>query len=72
MTTKNHDVPAFPGQYDHGRGEIESWIGINLRDYFAAQVLPAVIAQRGAGSSPIGIAQFVYVFADAMLEAREK
>jgi hypothetical protein len=63
-------MPAFPGQSDHGMGQIESWNGMTLRDYFAAQVLPAVLALAGKGKYSIDIAMDSYVIADAMMKTR--
>jgi hypothetical protein len=61
----NAFIPAFP-----------TWIkddamipGMNLRDYFAAAVLPAMYDQP---ISYAAIAQSAYNMADAMLIARKK
>jgi hypothetical protein len=68
MTTKNHDMPAFPGlKYSGIPNE-----GMTLRDYFAAKALPTAAANWGECGSLIGIAQEAYEIADAMLEARER
>lgn len=71
--------PAFPGQYDHGDQIIESWIGMTLRDYFAAKAMQAVIATapdgttfgRGGIDTNLKYANASYAIADAMLEARK-
>jgi len=63
------DVPAFPQTMD----TIIDKPGMTLRDYFAGQALPALIAEA---YSPEGYLDFddvfsnAYEFADAMLEAR--
>lgn len=45
--------------------------GLTLRDYFAAQALPAIIeARRGLGEE--AAAKSAYAHADAMLAARER
>lgn len=45
--------------------------GLTLRDYFAAQALPAIIeARRGLGEE--ASAKSAYTHADAMLAARER
>ena len=36
--------PAFPGQFTYGDGQTESWPGMSLRDYFAAQATDADVA----------------------------
>jgi hypothetical protein len=77
----NEDVkrmggPAFP---THDRTQ---WVGMTLRDYFAAKALPAVYsdatleAAKGSGlfsdeNWRMGIALDAYMMADAMLKARE-
>ena len=69
--------PAFPGQYDHGDQIIESWIGMTLRDYFAAKAIAALVSHtekdgpnRG-GKAVSTLAKYAYEYADAMLEARK-
>ena len=42
--------------------------GMDLRDYFAAKVLPKMI---DGGFSPSNAATYSYEFADAMMKARE-
>ena len=36
--SKENSGPAFPGQTDHGGGQIESWIGMTLRQYAAIKL----------------------------------
>ena len=68
---------ALPGQRDHGQGQIESWPGMTLRDYFAAAALPAIIAKIQSTEKPdfdelfVAHAMMAYAQADAMLEARK-
>ena len=68
--------PAFPGHWDHGQGQIESWTGMTLRDYFAAKAMQAMIAKSEGQDATNGkkgvplIAGYAYEFADAMVAAR--
>lgn len=83
MSTKKDGGPAFPVEtYGDGTGmqtgPVSGWeTGMSLRDYFAAQAMPALVAKMnisGDGISPV-IARMVmtdaYIVADAMLEARK-
>lgn len=87
MPIKNDGGSAFPvtqqreelqeGGY---RTVTEQHAGMSLRDYFAAQALPALIdvestADLGAGRCMFDhavVAREAYELADALLEAREK
>ncbi len=69
---------AFPEIDSANGGSIG---GMSLRDYFAAQIMPAVIAATKRediiaiildGGGVARIAKVAYSFADAMLEEREK
>lgn len=73
--------PAFPSHY--GDPELTdprnrvSCGGMTLRDYFAGQVLPTVVADLGQDRNdhppedlPRLCAKAAYMFADAMLAAR--
>ena len=73
--------PAFP-QNDlsaYGIGPSDNNEGMTLRDWFAGQALPSIVAATSAGQhnlSGVGtvndmIAQDAYRLADAMLEARK-
>ena len=42
-----YEAPAFPGQHDHGMGQIESWAGISARDYFATHAPKEVLSLDG-------------------------
>jgi hypothetical protein len=45
----------------------------SLRDYFAAKVLPAVLAVASKGDWPAKeVAQVAYTIADAMMDERKK
>lgn len=65
--------PAFPAAFTSHQP------GMTLRDYFAAQAMTAVIADRLETRNPPqdmshaeAIAYDCYILAEAMLEAREK
>ncbi len=47
--------------------------GMDLRDYFAAKVLPAIVAKAGVinGNFYLENAEHAYKMADAMMEARK-
>jgi len=64
-----NDVPAFPQTMD----TIIDKPGMTLRDYFAGQALPALIAEAYKSDGSIDtsdVAPFAYSFADEMIEAR--
>ena len=65
--------PAFPGQFVHDAGQIESWIGISMRDYFAAKAMHASILELSDNEiiSCEMVATWAYKMADAMIEARK-
>lgn len=77
MTTKETGGPAFP----HGDPTNGGDLGMTLRDYFAAAVMPSVYTQYWEGVSSMqykceygwqeGIAGDAYAMADAMLKARQ-
>lgn len=64
MNDTNTGGPAFPQPINPG----EQGRGMSLRDYFAAKAMPEFI---GFGSPENGAAS-AYVWADAMLKARNK
>ena len=78
----NDGGPAFPqityqvenGHWE-GRYEIDKQVhGMSLRDYFAGQVLSAVMVNATGDFTPDGLQKacsFCYIFADGMLAARE-
>jgi hypothetical protein len=81
MSNIDNGGPAFPGQVDHGAAGIESFVGMTLRDYFAAKAMSAVITNRLEEARTSGntyknptlseiFAEDCYIVADAMLKAR--
>lgn len=64
--------PAFPVSLP-GIGD-NGWQGMTLRDWFAGQALPQVLAMdtRGSDLTPFDLARVAYEVADAMLAEREK
>lgn len=66
--TKETGGAAFPFHCD------VLWQGMDLRDYFAAKAMQALLSSpdwRGNTDSGL-LAHFAYKMADAMLEARKK
>ena len=62
------DIPAFPvTNTSH-----QDWLGMTLRDYFAAKALQGVMACNGVYDDEKKLARWCYEQADAMLEAREQ
>lgn len=79
--SKNDGGPAFPFEFEEhqvdGPPETLVHAGMSLRDYFAAQAMPALIARQPAGNleSDVtcqNIATASYELADFMLEARKR
>jgi hypothetical protein len=68
----NDGGPAFPHD-----GQQNYTGGMSLRDYFAAKAMQAALVNANAGSqdgiNQLGklVAQYAYLIADAMLEARK-
>ena len=70
--------PAFPSTFHNGWGEPEK--GMLLRDYFAAQALPALMASFLAKDLDLldphdwmdGLAMDAYSMADAMMKQRSE
>jgi len=75
MTDATKLEPAFPGQWDHGQGQIESWTGMTLRDCFAMKAM-RVVSDDWQAEIEVGIfenfAHDCYSLADAMLAERAK
>lgn len=78
MSTQHNDGgPAFPIAFQHRNesdGVIEQrWLGLSLRDYFAAQALIGMSVDNDVAlfQKPEGCAEWAYKLADAMLRARE-
>lgn len=61
--------PAFPGQVDHGAAGIQSFVGMTLRDYFAAKAMQGLLASEVEASMK-EFAKKAYAMSDAMLKAR--
>ena len=53
------------------RAVTQSDSGMDLRDYFAAQVLPKVI-EHWPSASFLGASEIAYDYADAMMKARSE
>ena len=75
--TKNDGGPAYPTHPDCPTSPA-GWIGLSLRDYFAAAALTGLIAEN-AHEQSTGSWDLVsehcakaYEFSDAMLKEREK
>lgn len=72
MTDANNGGSAFPVSND---ANVNGTMGMTLRDYFAAQVSPQILASLEGASSPeqamIMVADMSYKLADAMLDARK-
>jgi hypothetical protein len=83
MSNPNNGGPAFPLQVHVSPGCEFSW-GMNLRDYFAAQVIGPLMASDGfeqvvfidkeiaPGQLAKFAAQTAYEIADAMIAERER
>jgi hypothetical protein len=69
MSNIDNGGPAFPGQVDHGAAGIESFVGMTLRDYFAAKAMQGLLASE-VEASINEFAEKAYAMADAMLKAR--
>lgn len=78
---KDYSGPAFPVTPRNGAGQTaDTFLGVTMRDYFAAAALPAVIAAYvkangrciGTDHIPNNSAVIAWKFADAMIASREK
>lgn len=78
MSTKDLGGPAFPPTYQnpmHG-GPLEGFEGMDLRDYFAAKAMLAIMAPNPVTGQFALVSDFpacatcAYEMADAMLKAR--
>ncbi len=68
----NNGGPAFPGMDYVSQDGKKNPEGMTLRDYFAANILPALYADARVGRDWQNyVAQEAYRMADAMLKARE-
>lgn len=71
MTDKQTGGPAFP-LHNHGAQTLGLHLsGMTLRDYFAAKVLAMLMHPDAKDYNPEETARRAYLFADAMLKARE-
>ena len=70
MSNTNTGGPAFPTpRYE--RGDMYS-LGMTLRDYFAAKAIQGIIGTEAEGGMLYDrVAEVAYMYADAMLKARE-
>jgi hypothetical protein len=60
---------AFPSPVDPKTGTNQ--LGMTLRDYFAAKVLPSLMDNKEIEVNNTLLCQMAYRMADAMLEARK-
>jgi hypothetical protein len=76
MQKINNGGPAFPraaGDYTGTRHGNHAQTGLSLRDYFAAKAMQGIAASVGAAQMRVDeAADFAYLIADAMLDAREQ
>ncbi|MDU9391899.1 hypothetical protein [Pseudomonas sp. zfem002] len=80
--SQNTGGPAFPAPEAaktlFGEGQADRFMGMELRDYFAAKALAAMIGQphkepeNCGGKAVPKLAAWAYEYADAMLAARVK
>ena len=70
MSNTNTGGPAFPTpRYE--RNDMYS-LGMTLRDYFAAKAIQGIIGTEAEGGMLYDqVAEVAYLYADAMLKARE-
>jgi hypothetical protein len=66
-------MKAFPTTYrNYDESISHDCTGMTLRDYFAAKAMQALVAKTVDEDEPAEIAaEAAYMFADAMMEARE-
>lgn len=79
MSAIKNGGPAFPrpaseytvsGTLADGNDAIREQDGMSLRDYFAAKAMQGMLANSGVDA--FRIAKEAYMFADAMLDRRER
>jgi hypothetical protein len=70
MKLDEQPIKAFP----HSRPvQMGKWCGMDLRDYFAAKAMQAIIdVQQKVITPPQDVAEIAYFYADAMLSERNK
>ena len=76
MSNQNTGGPAFPYEYFDGQlNKQRVMAGMNLRDYFAAKAMSTLLQTingvSGCNRYEYRIAEEAYIFADAMLKARQ-
>ena len=73
MSDTNTGGPAFPASYYTDDGQWAKRDGMTLRDYFAAKVVQGIVSHDPTFSQEFVYlaAKDAYVYADAMLKARE-
>ena len=65
-------MKAYPIMFKHPTtGAIIENQGMDLRDYFAAKAMQAMIAEPSLTATPEKFAQRSYMVADAMIKQRE-
>ena len=65
-------MKAFPSTTKDSSKPYDYFHGMNLRDYFAAKAMPAIIAENSGEISNESVAIIAYQMADAMMKAREQ
>lgn len=71
MMNTNTGGPAFPVHPEVNTVKDTAWLGMTLRDYFAAKAMQGMLAENGGGAiSNSQLANFAYEIADEMLKAR--
>ena len=65
----SNNTPAFPGLHPSSECRYKEE-GMTLRDYFAAKALQGIMVDPNVTMGADKIAEWAYMQADAMLEAR--
>lgn len=64
-------MKAFPSPHDPKTGTMQ--LGMELRDYFAAKAMQALIWNQDVDlENKSDVAEVAYAYADVMMEARDK
>jgi hypothetical protein len=67
------DTPAFPQQVQVAADGTTWFDGMTLRDYFAAKAMQGFIGTETEVGMPYDqVTKVAYLYADAMMEARQK
>lgn len=78
--SNNTGGPAFPVVYDDEKADVRHvYGGMTLRDYFAAKAMQGMVTttekfnmeEGRKATSPEDFARLAYLYADAMLKARQ-